>query len=228
MKNYILGSLALSLLALFNLSSTASAQIIYNNGAATYDNGYSADTATSGVASGNVFTATTTGTALSIQFSGLYGGNFTNTPSTSDSFTVNLYSVTNAGAPGTLITSTLLTNESRTIVGPPPSGFQDSFYTFTGNLASSLSLTAGTKYFLDISDDSTPNSGFDFGTSSTGGTEAIYEKESSGGFFEPGHENLSFQLSASSVAAPEPSTYAMLFGGLLVLVFAVRRKSHAV
>jgi len=217
-KSKIPPPVLLLLLALVSASVPASAQILFDNGSAALGSGgygYFADTGNSEFTeAGDVFTATLSGTANYVDFAGLYYGG--NTPAT-DTFVLSLYS-TSGGAPGTLITQSLLPSYSRTLLGM---GESKTVYEFSGMLQSSMSLTAGTSYYFGITDTSDPYQNFAVvvsGTVPPGGSRAEYSRNAgtSNTFTPTGPDALSFELES----VPEPSEWGLLALGCGVLVLA--------
>jgi hypothetical protein len=174
---------------------------------------------------GNVFTPTVGGTVTEINFAGEYGFN----DPLDDNFTLSLYS-TISGAPttSTLLGTSTLTNFSRTDSGILlGDGFN--LYDYSGTLNSPFTLDAGTPYYLGIADTTAipgyPAPGgvgvFYLAESvSPGSANALYSlgnSEVGNHFFGPTDFPVAFELSGT--AAPEPSTWALLLGGLSGLAF---------
>lgn len=243
MESYkILLPILLLLTFLAFTSTSASAQVLYDNGTGTTGYGYFADAGNPPYTdanptfseAGDVFTAGVSGTVTSIDFSGLYYGG---TPPTSDSFVLSLYS-TSAGAPATLIKSTTFTTASfsQTAVGTHDDTENDTFYTvyqFSGQLQSSLSLTAGTTYYFGISDLTDPYEDFavaisDPASTPAGASDQEYSLEAgtSNTFKQEGPDVLAFQLKGEAV--PEPNAgELLLLGGLgLFLARTYARRSQ--
>ncbi|MCE0483226.1 MAG: PEP-CTERM sorting domain-containing protein [Methylacidiphilales bacterium] len=106
---------------------------------------------------------------------------------------------------------------NRTLLFAPPH-INDGNYSFTGTLDSPLNLVAGTEYYLGITDDDNPYEkfGFEAETTTLGPASIAYTYAPSRGFSYPlpGY-SFDFEL----LASPEPSTWAMLLGGLGLLAF---------
>jgi hypothetical protein len=216
----------LPLLFLAFASAPAPAQILFDNGSAALGSGgygYYADAGNSSYTeAGDVFTPTLSGTANYVSFAGLYYGG--STPTT-DSFVLSLYSTT-AGAPGTLISSSLLPIYSRAVLG---SGESQTVYEFSGLLQTPLTLTTGTSYYFGITDTSDPYKNFAFVVSSSvppGGSTSEYSRiAGTSTFVATGPDALSFQLES----IPEPGEWGLLAlgaGGLFLAGRSARRSSR--
>jgi hypothetical protein len=207
MKNLILtarSTVSSSLLALFLILSihSASAQLITS--ADLSDFGYFDNNAYSGDGSG-----------------------FVSIPATVNaSFFPFQESLTSSG----LLTITLVgtTVNNRYVVGTEPAtepissmsqilltvGFENPVTGFTGGQILSDSLFSGNTIFTGIYGDETGSSGFQIGVQPTGGF-GIGSLD-----VGPVGSTLTYQLTA----APEPSTWAMLLGGLLFLAWPQARR----
>ena len=170
---------------------------------------------------GNIFSPVTSGTVTQVDFAGSYG-EYTNPgpiPTTTNSFTLSLYSVS-AGAPGTLIATSLLSNVNRVDTHSILGGFYELF-DFSGIVNTPFSLTAGNSYYLGFSDSTSPYGDFAIAETASPGpatTEATLYKPSNSFHTETG-VSLSFELNST----PEPSTLAFLFGGLGIVFVFYRR-----
>ena len=207
-------------ISLFFICVPASAQVLFDNGSAALGSGgygYYADTGNPDYSeAGDVFTATMSGTANYVDFAGLYYGG---TTPTTDTFVLSLYS-TSGGAPGTLITQSLLPSFTRTLLG---SGESQLVYEFSGNLTSSMTLTAGTSYYFGITDTSNPYKNFAVvvsGSVPPGGSTAEYSKVAgtANTFVATGPDALSFELQS----VPEPAAWELFAFGFAALVLGRR------
>lgn len=204
-----------ALLISASVASNASAQdIIYNAGAVSAnDVAYGADAGGPVyTANGNTFIAPSDATATTIQFTGLdYNpGTFSN------SFAIRLYNAT-GGSPSTLLTTSTLSNVTD-VIDPLnfPNANNSPFQTYQGTLDTPFVLTSGASYFVDISNLTTPYGDWLLavaGDSSVNSPGTFSYDSVTGSFVRTNGPPASFEL----LAAPEPSTWAMLLGGLGLL-----------
>lgn len=241
----------LAVLILVFSCTSARAQVLFDNGsgdpgAAAGAQGLFADTTYSyGLyAAGDVFTPTANGTAQSISFAGFYDNGGTPTTQPADSFTIYLYSVTpgTAGspdAPNAEIGQATLTDMASSLIATSSDGFP--IYQFTGNLtltSGTFALSTASEYYLGISDTTSPASEFAVDSVDTFVGPATDDWQlvnpSSQAYIDDGgsaftqsytSDSLAFTMNANVV--PEPSTWAMLLGGLGLLAFWHRRKLNA-
>jgi len=204
----------------------ASAQVLYDNGAPALGSpngvGFYADT-NSPVETevGDVFTAPTSGTAAVINFSGIYygyGAPGTLTPTTTDSFLISLYALAPGAAPSTAdtpITSTV-SDLTRTFLGLGNSKY---IFSFSGVLDTPLTLTAGSTYYLGISDTTSPYEDFAVSATATPTSSTGYAIPAGAtDFGAEGSAPLSFSL-----ATPEPKAWALGIMGIIALCVAGSR-----
>lgn len=223
MRNLVLPSL-LAIAASLGLSVSAHAQLIFSTaGSPDYSlYGEFADTGDPSHSeyynmAGDIFTPTVNAAANTITFNGTY---YDSTPQ-NDAFTISLYSVNGAtGMPGTLLTTSTVVDPSRT-VDPNNS----SYYYYAGALATPLDLTAGTTYYLGISNTTSP--GWDNWLVSVNAlpgylTEYSYD-QTDGAWVEDPSAQVLFALSA-----PEPSSWAMLAIALATFAAWRLRRARAV
>jgi MYXO-CTERM domain-containing protein len=221
-KKFI-GGLFAALLGLAFTFTTAHAQVLYNNGTASSSspNAELADTGSSYYPDGNIFyNGNPSGTANTIDFYGIYVLN--NLPT--DNFTITFDTASGGTILGPVSTSSL-SNESRTAVG-----LQDGYYTlyhYVATLNTPISLDHGSSYYLGFTDATSPYGGFALAQTTTPGPATIqaYYANNTGPYYVSGR---SFAWELSNVqAAPEPSTWALLLGGLGLLAFWRTRTRRA-
>jgi hypothetical protein len=175
-------------------------------------------------AAGDVFTPTVAGTVGTISFAGFYYNNGTPTAQPADSFTIYLYSVT-AGtmgapdAPNALISQATLSHETSSLIATSTNGFP--IYQYSGDLttATPFTLNTSTEYYIGIGDTTTPFVDFslDFALNYIGPATDGWQLASP---TSPAGGNSPIGFPAPfyfSLVAPEPSTGAMLLGGLSLL-----------
>lgn len=220
---FLLLGLSISALA----ATSASAQIIYDNGVGTTGKGLYAeasDGAGYDISAGDVFTAGTTGTVNAVDFSGEY---YSGSPETGDVFALNLYSASTVTGPGALIVSDTFSSYTQLQVGTHTIGGTTTMlpvYQFDGSLQQAFTLTAGTTYYFSISDltSTGPDNfavvysdnqagGSNLEYSAAGGTAGGYDMALDGA-------TLAFQLKD----VPEPSEWALLIFGAVGIVLARR------
>jgi len=240
----LFGDFLAAVLGLFVIAfscTSASAQTLFDNGPADLGtsslgaDGYFADTGNSDAfESGDVFTPTKSGTAESISFAGFYFNGGTPTAQPKDDFTIYLYSVTpgTPDAPDAIISLSALSDPTSVAISTsvPVSFDPESFtiYKFSANLATPFVLSTSSEYFLGISDATTAEftldttdansppgpaaNGWTFNTDVPVGDPSEYD----------GAISFAFLLSADFESVPEPSTWALMFGGLGVGVLLRR------
>jgi len=240
LKAAAIPALALLILGLFTAGARAQTILFVNatpdlgaDGAA----GEFADTgnASGYYAAGDVFTPTVAGTVGTISFAGFYYNNGTPTAQPADSFTIYLYSVT-AGtmgapdAPNALISQATLSNESSSVIATSSNGFP--IYQYSGDLttATPFTLNTSTEYYIGIGDTTTPFVDFslDFALNYIGPATDGWQLASPS---SPAGGNSPIGFPAPfyfSLVAPEPSTGAMLLGGLSLLGARRWRSGRAV
>ena len=219
LPGFFFGGLFAALLIFAFSCASASAQVIFNNGAVNLTNStetpnadFNSTTGNTNMA-GNVFMPTVGGTVSTINFAGLY---FTsNTVPTSDTFTLSLYAVS-AGTPTTLIGTSTLSGVSRSLVGTGGFNGANSVYEFAGTLYTPFSLSAGTSYYVGISDRTFPFEEFNVAYSSGSATSLFGGKLGLGEFESEPSGALSFSLSGT-VVTPASDTPTIPPWGLAVL-----------
>ena len=229
---------ALILIALLMAgAANAQAGILFDNGVGqtpiaggafadtTYDFG-----GTIASEAGNVFTPTASGTAHSVVFDGFYfnGGNAP-VAAPADIFTLSLYS-TSAGAPSGSPTTTALSEVSMVNIGSySGEGGEYPIYQYTASIDTPFSLSTETTYYLGFSDTDTPADQFTLVRNETGPATALYQIVSNNGSTpsfqtQPSAFPAAFEVSSNTaVAAPEPSSVALMLIG--VLAFEIRRRA---
>ena len=215
----VFAGLVTALLGLAVFCTSARAQVLFNNGSASSSSAtiYFADTGYTFYEAGNIFTPSLSGTANTVDFFGAYYEN--NVPS--DNFTLTL-DATSAGAPGAQIATSTLTDLSRTAVGTVAGV---TLYSYSATLNTPLTLSSSSSYFLGFTDATSPYGWFGIATTTfPGSATSEYSIESSGPINATGI-SLAFELSDTQ-AAPEPSTYALLLGGLGLLAFMRTRRAR--
>jgi hypothetical protein len=216
-----LGGLFAALLIFAFSCASASAQVIFNNGAVNLANStetlnadYNSTTGKTNMV-GNVFTPTVGGTVSSINFAGLYFAS--NTVPTSDTFTISFYAVS-SGTPIALISTSTLSGVTRSLVGTGGFNGAYSVYEFTGILNTPFNLSAGTSYFVGISDRTFPSEEFNVAYSSGSATSLFEGKLGYGEFEAEPSGALSFSLSGTITSPPASGdTPTMPPWGLAVL-----------
>jgi hypothetical protein len=214
-----------SVVALFTwlilAGTSAQAQVLYDNGSAALGvpgTGEYADTGDPNYSmTGDVFTALNNGTAYSVDFAGVfYNGAAPGTPPATNSFVISLYS-TSGGAPDTLTVTSPLFNVSSVDLGL---GKSRTVYEFSGLLDTPFTLTAGTSYYLGISDTSNPYEDFAVDHTTYAGASSNGYSLGSDGFVSSG-KALSFDL-----VVPEPGEWALVALSLAGLIVARKWRSR--
>jgi hypothetical protein len=243
MESYKTPLLVLLLLTLLSLTSTsASAQILYNNGVGTTGPGdyANSDPGTTYSEAGDVFTPTfgpigTVGTVNIVDFSGLYYNAAlpNGTPPTSDSFVFSLYLLaTPSSAPsGTPTITDSFSSYSRVTangdIHTTSSGTQYTVYQFSGFLETPFTITSGTSYYFGISDQNDSDQNFAVDLSSSvppGGSSLEYSLTTATSTFDgPVDAALAFQL--ESVPEPKGWELGVLACSCLVLLRRCARRS---
>ena len=206
------------------------AQVLFDNGTPDLTgNGFYADTGYQDTMAGNVFTPTTSGTANYINFAGWYDQDYLNPtdPVPSDSFTVALYDFTGLDISGTgyanFIGSSTVSGLTRTVLGTSPV----TTYSYSGFLDEPLTLNTQNVYLLLIGDTTTPYEEFVLDKSTSGVATQGYAYSPADNTLN-GEANYPLSFSVSSVAVPEPSTWATALGSFVLLAcLAVRRRKCA-
>ena len=141
-----------------------------------------------------------------------------NTCPTGD-FTVS-FLTNNSGQPGSLVASFGVGNAGQTATGNTIFGSDE--YAYSAAI-SALTLTAGTEYWLDISDSTT--SDVVWGWETTAGANGSHQQLLDGTWTtQP--DNLAFQLT-SGTAVPEPGSLALLCSALTGLGLIRRKRKSA-
>jgi MYXO-CTERM domain-containing protein len=228
-KNWFGGLfVALAVIILAFSCTSAQADDLFNNGApqvsGVHAAGFLADAGYNFDEAGNVFTPTESGTVDDINFAGYYFLDQSGTPTT-DSFTVSLYA-TSSDQPTTLIATSALSGLVRTGLGSSSDGY--TIYSFTGSLATPLTISSSDTYYLGITDATNPTEDFTVDDTASPGLSNIEKSfDVSAGTFIGGDGFISFDL-VGTAAVPEPFTWALLLGGLGLLAFWRTRTRQAV
>jgi hypothetical protein len=205
-------------------------EVIFDNGAPQVGSvkaaGYLADSGNvTFTEAGNVFTPETSGSANQIDFAGFYLLDKSGAPP-NNSFTVTLYA-TSSDQPTTIISSSTVSDLGESSLGTSSDGY--TIYGFTGNLDTPFVLSTDSTYYVGISDTTTSYENFALDVTADQGSspsdiEKSYDMASLPPGFQPGDGAISFKLvAASTVPAPEPSTWALLLAGFTGL-YLIRRK----
>jgi hypothetical protein len=219
MDRYKTPLLVTLLLALLSFAGTpASAQFLYDNGSGALGFPGIGDFADTGdpnySMAGDVFTAPTSGTAFVIDFAGIYyNGATPGTPPSTDTFVISLYS-TVGGAPDTLISPPSPITLSDLSVETLGLGRTRTIYQFSANLDTPITLTAGTSYYLGITDTTSPYQDFAVAHTAAPGASSNGYSLGTGGFVATGNA-LAFDL-----VVPEPSESALIVFGFAGLALA--------
>jgi hypothetical protein len=210
---------ALPLLGLF-AATGADAAVIFNNGGPDHTGGFFYSDSNLGFGNVEDFSLTAGNNVIG-------GVNWWGTCSTAGpvaascatgNFTINIYADTGTG-PGALLNTFAVGNANQTATGVPDNGFTDYSY----SAAINLTLTAGTTYWLGISD--TVASGTDWGwdTTATLG-DGHYASFTGAAPWSHNPADLAFNLVSPAVGVPEPLTLSLLGAGLAGLGMIRRRK----
>lgn len=222
MKSHIISSIVFSGVLL--AAGGAQAAVIYNGGTPNDpDSFYFGDTSFVVSQVGDSFTLSPGGTTIGgVNW---WGGCISSdgTCPAPGAFTLSFYADA-SGLPGTLINSYNVGNANQTYV---TTGTYDvSEYSYEATIPD-LTLTAGTQYWLGISDTTSTDYywGWDTTTNAPDGldNEASYE----GGVWTLYGADLAFNLTSGSAAVPEPFTLSV-FGAGLAGAAAMRRRKKRV
>jgi hypothetical protein len=217
------GGLFAALLGLAFTFTTAHAQVLYNNGTASSSspNADYADTGHGDYPDGNIFyNGNPSGTANTVDFYGIYASN--NLPT--DNFTITFDTASGGTILGPISTSSL-SNESRIAVGSLASY---TLYHYVATLNTPLSLYTGSSYYLGFTDATAPYGGFALARTTTPGPATIQAYYLNNNGSPQYNSGVSFAWELSNTqAAPEPSNWALLLGGLGLLAFWHNRARRA-
>lgn len=161
---------------------------------------------------------------------GWYGSYlFTDVQPLPDDFTINIYADV-GNMPASLLDTAVFSGDvSRTFTGDIVSNQFGDFEMYQYDVdISGVALSAGTKYWLSIVNNTSDTTQF-------GGWAWAYNRESAthrwiqdgGAWTVFGSGNLAFSLNDDPVAVPEPSGIALLIGGLLGLGLARRTRRRS-
>lgn len=139
---------------------------------------------------------------------GIYGSGIANPPV--DQFAINIYN-DNAGGPGTLNTAVGLINVVRTKTMQTITGF--TMYSYDAIVSPSITLTAGTNYWLGISNGSGGNSWAWVQSANSGGNARQWSSAS--GVYTATNKGLAFNITDTIV--PEPSSVVLLAAGAMLV-----------
>jgi hypothetical protein len=184
------------------------------------------------IEAGNIFTPTQSGTADTISFAGFYLLDKTGTSGSNlitNDFTLDLRAVTGTSAdyePGAVIGTSGLTGLMETNLGTSSDGY--TIFGFSGTLTNPtpFGLTAGTEYYLGISDGTNDYQIFCVDDAVAPGItrlEKSYDIATDPPSFQGGDGAIYFDLNQEDV--PEPSSFALLGLGGLALGWVLRRRT---
>lgn len=209
-------------------ATSASAQIVYNNGVADNINGWASDPNVT-----TISTETFTFASLSSFNTIIWYGTYVNirnprnstAPAFPDVFTISLYNTT-AGTPDLNPSQTFNVGNAatRTLTGGSIQGLL-SVYQYTFTLPSTVTLPSGV-YGLGIINDTVADTNNDWFWATSSQSGSHFEQFAQGNEYGTQNNELAFRLVNVAATSPEPGSLALLaLGALSGVATVVRRRA---